>query len=101
MNFCLILLAAGNSRRFGSKIPKPYIKVGAKTLIEHSLKKFDKVKQIKNIILVVNRKHSKYFKKIKLLFIKVINVNRPNKTDIADMVKNHLKFLIVFNILIS
>ena len=64
MSFCLILLAAGNSRRFGSKIPKPYIKVGAKTLIEHSLNKFDKVKQIKNIILVVNRKHSKYFKKI-------------------------------------
>ena len=66
MSFCLILLAAGNSRRFGSKIPKPYIKVGAKTLIEHSLNKFDKIKQIKNIILVVNRKHSKYFKKIQL-----------------------------------
>ena len=42
MSFCLILLAAGDSKRFGSKIPKPFIKVGGKTLLEHSLFKFNK-----------------------------------------------------------
>ena len=47
MSFCLILLAAGDSKRFNSKIPKPYIKVGGKTLLEHSLMKFTKIKKIK------------------------------------------------------
>ena len=28
MSFCLILLAAGDSKRFASKIPKPFIKIG-------------------------------------------------------------------------
>ena len=65
MSFCLILLAAGDSKRFGSKFPKPFIKVGAKTLLEHSLIKFTKVKQIKKTIVVVNKKHTKFLKKIK------------------------------------
>ena len=45
MSFCLVLLAAGDSKRFGSKIPKPFIKIGEKTLLEYSLIKFGKVKQ--------------------------------------------------------
>tara|TARA_B100000579_G_scaffold435501_1_gene458937 strand:+ start:31 stop:1167 length:1137 start_codon:yes stop_codon:yes gene_type:complete len=65
MSFCLILLAAGNSKRFGSKIPKPFIKIGQKTLLEYSIMKFNKIKQIKKTIVVVNNKHSKYFKNIK------------------------------------
>ena len=65
MSFCLILLAAGDSKRFGSKFPKPFIKVGAKTLLEHSLIKFTKVKQIKKTIVVVNKKHTKFLRKIK------------------------------------
>jgi len=73
MSFCLILLAAGDSKRFGSKIPKPFIKVGAKTLLEHSLIKFNKIKQIKKTILVVNKKHAKFLRKIKSNnFLKVI-----------------------------
>ena len=64
MSFCLVLLAAGNSKRFGSKIPKPFIKVGKKTLLEHSLLKFEKIKQIKKIILVINKKHKKFLKEI-------------------------------------
>ena len=43
MSFCLILLAAGDSKRFNSKIPKPFVKIGGKTLLEHSLIKFSKV----------------------------------------------------------
>ena len=61
MSFCLILLAAGDSKRFSSKIPKPFIKVGGKTLLEYSLFKFNKIKQIKRIIVVVNKKHKKFF----------------------------------------
>ncbi len=73
MNFCLILLAAGNSKRFEHKIPKPFIKVAGKTILELSLLKFSNIKQIKNIIVVINKKHLKFIKKIKSKkFIKII-----------------------------
>ncbi len=65
MSFSLILLAAGNSKRLSSKIPKPFIKIGKKTLLEYSLIKFNKIRQIKKIIIVANKKHSKFFKNIK------------------------------------
>ena len=73
MNFCLILLAAGNSKRFEHKVPKPFIKVAGKTILELSLLKFNNIKQIKNIIVVINKKHLKFIKKIKSKkFIKII-----------------------------
>ena len=65
MSFSLILLAAGNSKRLSSKIPKPFIKIANKTLLEYSLIKFGKIRQIKKIIIVTNKKHSKFFKNIK------------------------------------
>jgi len=65
MSFCLILLAAGDSKRFGSKIPKPFVKVGKKTLLEYSLTKFSKIKQIKKTVVVINKKHTKFLKEIK------------------------------------
>ena len=65
MSFCLILLAAGDSKRFNSKIPKPFIKVAGKALLEHSLIKFNKIKQIKKIVVVINKKHSRFLKEIK------------------------------------
>jgi len=72
MSFCLVLLAAGDSKRFGSKIPKPFIKVGGKTLLEYSLIKFSKVKKIKKIVVVINKKHKKFLRKIKSVnFLKV------------------------------
>ena len=65
MSFSLILLAAGNSKRLSSKIPKPFIKIANKTLLEYSLIKFGKIRQIKKIIIVTNKKHSKFSKNIK------------------------------------
>ena len=74
MSFCLIILAAGESKRFNSKIPKPFVKIGGKTLLEHSLIKFSKIKQIKNIVVVINKKHLRFFKEIShYKFSKVIN----------------------------
>ena len=65
MSFCLVLLAAGESKRFNSKIPKPFVKIGGKTLLEHSLIKFNKIKQIKSTVLVLNKKHLHFLKKIR------------------------------------
>ena len=65
MSFCLVLLAAGNSERFKSQIPKPFVKIGEKTLLDHSLIKLSQIKEIKKIILVLNKKHKRFSKKIK------------------------------------
>ncbi len=85
MSFCLILLAAGDSKRFGSKIPKPFIKVGGKTLLEHSLFKFNKIKQIKKVVVVINKKHKKFLEQIKSNnFLKVVGgKTRQESTNLA------------------
>ena len=76
MSFCLILLAGGNSKRFSYRIPKPFIKVGGKTLLEHSLIKFNNIDQIKNIVIVINKKHQKFIKEMKSNnFLKVFGGN--------------------------
>ncbi len=72
MSFCLIILAAGNSHRFRSKIGKPYQKIGGKSLIEINVIKARKFKEIKKIILVYNKKDLKRVKLLKLKNVKLI-----------------------------
>ncbi len=72
MNFCLIILAGGTSYRFSSNIPKPYQKIGGKSLIEINVDKARKFKQIKKIILVYNKKDLKRVKSLKLENVKLI-----------------------------
>ena len=62
----LIILAAGKSKRFENTIPKQYTKLGNKTILEHSLDAFGDFRQIKKTILVYNKKHKKYLKKLNL-----------------------------------
>jgi 2-C-methyl-D-erythritol 4-phosphate cytidylyltransferase/2-C-methyl-D-erythritol 2,4-cyclodiphosphate synthase len=62
----LIILAAGKSKRFENTIPKQYTKLGNKTILEHSLDAFSNFQQIKKTILVYNKKHKKYLKKLNL-----------------------------------
>ena len=47
MNIFLILLAAGESRRLKSSVPKHYITVNNKILIEHALNSFRDYRAIK------------------------------------------------------
>ncbi len=62
----LIILAAGKSERFENTIPKQYTKLGNKTILEHSLDAFSDFQQIKKTIVVYNKKHKKYLRKINL-----------------------------------
>ena len=73
MRFSFILLAGGNSNRFKSDLPKPYHKIGKKTLIELSLDKIRKFKEIEKIIIIYNKKHLRFLKKIDLKNVKIIN----------------------------
>ena len=62
MNNCFIILAAGESKRFKSKIPKPYYLYRGKPLFLHSLDKAKESKKFKKIVLVINKKHKKFIK---------------------------------------
>ena len=66
MSIFLIILAAGDSKRFKSSIPKPFHKVNNKTLLEHSFNAFKGFSKIKKTIIVYNKKHKRHLNKIKL-----------------------------------
>ena len=72
MSFCFIILAGGNSHRFRSNIGKPYQKIAGKSLIEINIDKARKIKAIKKIVLVYNKKDSKRIKSLKLRNIKLV-----------------------------
>jgi len=90
MSFCLIILAGGNSHRFGSNIGKPYQKLGGKSLIEINVNKALQFKAIKQIILVYNRKDSKKVKSLKLKNVKLISGGKNRR----ESTFNALKYLI-------
>jgi 2-C-methyl-D-erythritol 4-phosphate cytidylyltransferase/2-C-methyl-D-erythritol 2,4-cyclodiphosphate synthase len=89
MSFCLIVLAGGNSHRFKSNIGKSYQKIAGKSLIEINVMKARLFKEIKNIVLVYNKKDLKLVKSLKLNNIQLIvgGANRQQST------YNALKFL--------
>ena len=69
---CFIILAGGESKRFNSKIPKPYHIYREKPLLLHTIDKVIAYKKFKKIILVVNKKHRKLIKNLKIKNIKII-----------------------------
>ncbi len=72
MSFCLIILAGGNSHRFRSNVGKPYQKIAGKSLIEINIDKARKIKAIKKIVVVYNKKDSKRIRSLKLRNIKLV-----------------------------
>jgi len=89
MSLCFIILAGGNSHRFSSNITKPYQKIAGKSLIEISIIKALKFKQIKKIIVVYNRKDSKRIKSLRLKNIILI----PGGNSRQKSTYNALKYL--------
>tara|TARA_B110000971_G_scaffold209989_1_gene236726 strand:+ start:959 stop:2092 length:1134 start_codon:yes stop_codon:yes gene_type:complete len=96
MRFSFILLAAGNSNRFKSNLPKPYHKIGGRTLIELSLNKIRRFKEFKKIIIVHNKKHAKYLKKINLKNIILINGGKTRQQSTFHAL-NYLQKKKIFN----
>jgi len=90
MVFSFILLGAGESNRFKSNIPKQYHKIAGKTLVDISIDKINKFKEIKDIIFVYNKKHKKYLKKIKSKNIKLI-IGGKDRAESTCRVLNYLK----------
>ena len=73
MNNSFIILAAGESKRFKSKTPKPYYLYRGKPLFLHSIDIAKESNKFKKIILVINSKHKKFLKNIRLKNIKIIS----------------------------
>ena len=72
MNNCFIILAGGESKRFNSKIPKPYHLYKGKPLLLHSIDKAKNYNKFHKIVLVINKKHKNFIKKFKISGVKII-----------------------------
>ena len=51
-----VILAGGSGKRIGSDIPKQFLQVAGKTILEHTVEKFDTHPQIDEITIVVPEK---------------------------------------------
>ena len=51
MKVKVIIAASGSGERFGSKIPKQFLKIDGKEIIAHTLEKFNRIKLIDEIII--------------------------------------------------
>ena len=89
MSFCLIILAGGNSHRFGSNIGKPYQKIAGKSLIEINITKALKFKQITKIIVVYNKKDSRRIRSLRLKNVILL----PGGNSRQQSTYNALKYL--------
>ena len=89
MNNCFIILAAGESKRFNSSTPKPYHIYKGKPLLLHSIEKAISCKKFRKIVLVINKKHRKFIKKLK---IKNITILEGGKTR-AESAYKALKYI--------
>ena len=90
MRFSFILLGAGVGNRFKSNIPKQYHRIAGNTLIDISINKIKKFKEIERIVFVYNKKHKKYLKNIDLNGVKLI----PGSTTRKKSTYNALNYLI-------
>lgn len=56
----VIILAGGSGERFGGELPKQFVKIAGKTIIEHTIEKMEHCQAIDSVILVVNDKYYEY-----------------------------------------
>jgi len=61
-----IILASGRGSRFGNDIPKQFVKIAGKTVIEHTIDVFEQSKHIDKIIIVVTPEYRDFFETILL-----------------------------------
>ncbi len=61
MKLAAIILAAGKSHRFKSNTPKQFHFYKKDIILNHSIKKFEKIKEIKEIYVALNNKYQKKY----------------------------------------
>ena len=96
MSFAVLIVAAGNSKRFASKIPKQFHTVNGDIVINHSIKKFLKIKKISKIIISVDKKSYIKYRHLIYLDKKIIIINGGKTRSLS--VKNGLKVAKIHNV---
>lgn len=90
MHFSAIIVAGGKGKRFGSKEPKQFLSLAKKKMFIWSILSFKKVKECKQIILVVPEYKLSDMEKYKKLYnIDVVAGGKER----YDSVKNGLKYV--------
>lgn len=60
----LIIPAAGSGKRLGKEIPKPYLEIAGKTILEHTLTRFAPVEEIEQVIVSTSGRYTNQTKSI-------------------------------------
>ncbi len=61
MKNTVIIVASGIGKRFNSTIPKQFVLYENKTILEHTIEKFEGHALINNIVMVINENHKELF----------------------------------------
>ncbi|HPW99855.1 MAG TPA: 2-C-methyl-D-erythritol 4-phosphate cytidylyltransferase [Sedimentibacter sp.] len=81
-----IIVAGGKGKRMGSEIPKQYMDIAGKTILDTTLYKFEKSNEVDTIILVVNKEDMDYVKdEIAPCYHKVAHVVQGGKTRVESV----------------
>ena len=99
MNVCFIILAGGESKRFNSKIPKPYHLYKGKPLLLHSIDKAKKYAKFSKIVLVINKKHKAHIKKLKIKDVQIV-IGGKTRAESAYKGLNSIKNANIKNVMI-
>ncbi|HPB56352.1 MAG TPA: 2-C-methyl-D-erythritol 4-phosphate cytidylyltransferase, partial [Candidatus Aminicenantes bacterium] len=77
-----VLLASGTGERLENPLPKQFLKVAGRTLVEHTLEIFERHSRIDGIIIVVHRDYRSLMEEILLKnhFTKVIKLINGGKS---------------------
>ena len=76
-----IILASGSSSRFGGELPKQFIEIDGKTILEHSVNAFEINENITDIIVICNPDYIELSKELLLnKFSKIRHITTGGKT---------------------
>ena len=86
MKMCAVVLAAGSGTRMKSTIPKQFMTINGKPLIEYTLEKLSNNKHISGIIVVCNEDYINHMDEIikKYQIKKIIDVIKGGNTGIES-----------------
>lgn len=60
----MIILAGGSGQRFGGDVPKQFVKIAGKTIIEHTIDKIEHCSCIDSLIIVISENYYEYMNEL-------------------------------------
>jgi 2-C-methyl-D-erythritol 4-phosphate cytidylyltransferase/2-C-methyl-D-erythritol 2,4-cyclodiphosphate synthase len=61
LNFHVVIAAAGQGLRFGSKIPKQYSVLAGKSMLRHAVERFIGLPGLQSITIIIQPEHTEYY----------------------------------------